>query len=110
YEVEPGAPVFLGDHDPEQTELGHSLDHAEVEVMLDVVLDRVGKHALVDERPHRLLDLALLVRELEVHAASLWTGRAAAGVLLPGEARPQEQEARAGDPFLEGRLGSEVAL
>ena len=66
-EVEPGAAVLLGDHDPEQAQLGHALDHAHVEVVVDVVLDRVRQHALVHEVADGLLDQALLVGELEVH-------------------------------------------
>ena len=70
-EVEPGAAVFLRDHDPEDAELGHALDQLEVEPVVDVVLDGDGKDALVDERPHGFLDQALLVCKLEVHPASL---------------------------------------
>jgi hypothetical protein len=35
----------------------------------DVVLDGVGKDALVDEAANRVLQQTLLVSELEVHAA-----------------------------------------
>jgi hypothetical protein len=38
-------------------------------VVVDVVLDRIRQHALVDEVAHRLLDQALLVCQLEVHSA-----------------------------------------
>ena len=60
-EVEAGAAVLLGNDDAEQPQLGHALDHAHVELVVDVVLDRVRQHALVHERAHRLLDQALLV-------------------------------------------------
>jgi hypothetical protein len=36
-------------------------------VVVDVVLDRVRQHAVVDELADRVLDQALLVGELEVH-------------------------------------------
>jgi len=48
-EVEPGSAVLLRDHDPEQPQLGHPLDHGQVEVVVDVVLDGVREHALVDD-------------------------------------------------------------
>jgi hypothetical protein len=35
-----GAAVFLRNDDPEQPELGHAVDHRQVEAMLDVVVDR----------------------------------------------------------------------
>ena len=73
-EVEPGAAVLLGDDDPEQAQLGHALDHVQVEMVVDVVLDRVRQHALVHEVANRLLDQALLVGELEVHRGES-TGR-----------------------------------
>ena len=69
-EVEPRAAVLLRDHDPEQAELGHALDHAHVQVMVDVVLDRVRQDARVHEVAHGALDQALLVGELEVHRAA----------------------------------------
>ena len=72
-EVEPGAAVLLRDDDPEDPELGHPLDQLEVELVVDVVLDRDGQHALVHERPDGVLDQPLLVGELEVHARSLAT-------------------------------------
>jgi len=65
--VEAGASVLLRDHDAEDPELGHALDQLEVELVLDVVLDRDRQDALVDERAHRVLDQSLLVGELEVH-------------------------------------------
>ena len=71
-EVEAGAAVLLRDHDAEQAELGHALDRVHVETVVDVVLDRVRQHALVDERAHRVLDEALLLGKLEVHGGSLW--------------------------------------
>ena len=59
-EVEPGAAVVLGDDDPEDAELGHALDQRQVELVVDVVLDRDREDPLVDERPHCLLEQALL--------------------------------------------------
>ena len=70
-EVEPGAAVLLRDHDAEDPELGHALDQLQVELVVDVVLDRDRQDALVDEGAHRVLDQPLLVGELEVHGASL---------------------------------------
>ena len=67
-EVEAGAAVLLGDHDPEQAELGHSFDDTHVEPVLDVVLDRVREDFPVDEVADGVLDQPLLVGELEVHA------------------------------------------
>ena len=49
-------------------ELGHPLDQLEVELVLDVVLDRDREDALVDEGADGVLDQPLLVGELEVHA------------------------------------------
>jgi hypothetical protein len=66
-EVHPGPAVLLRDRDPEQAELRHSFDDAHLEVMIDVVLDGVGKDALVDELPDRPLDFPLLRCELEIH-------------------------------------------
>ena len=66
-EIETGAAVLLRDDDPEQAQLGHALDHAHVEVMVDVVLDRVRQHALVHEVANGVLDQPLLVGELEIH-------------------------------------------
>ncbi len=59
-EVHAGAAVLLRDDDAEEAELGHALDRLEVELVLDVVLDRVRKDALVDEPPDGRLHLALL--------------------------------------------------
>ena len=70
-EVEAGAAVLLGDHDPEQAQFGHALDDPEVEVVVDVVLDRLRQHALVDERADGVLDQTLLGGELEVHGRGL---------------------------------------
>ena len=70
-EVEPGAAVLLGDGDPEDAELGHALDRAHVEVVRDVVLDRVREDPVLDEPPDRVLEQALLVAELEIHVRSL---------------------------------------
>jgi hypothetical protein len=66
-EVEAGAAVLLGDDDSEEAELGHARDHLHVEVMVDVVLDRVREHALVDELTNGRLHLSLLGAELEIH-------------------------------------------
>src|SRR5262249_46023174 len=66
-EVEPGAAVLLGDDDAEDSELGHPRDRVEVELVLDVVLDRVRQDAVVDELANGVLQQALLVAELEVH-------------------------------------------
>ena len=70
-EVEPAAAVRLGDHDPEQPELRHPLDHAQVEPMVDVVLDRDRQDPLLDERTYCVLDQPLLAGKLEVHVANL---------------------------------------
>ena len=69
-EVEPGAAVLLRDHDAEDPELGHALDQLHVELVVDVVLDGDGQHALVHEGADGLLDQALLVGELEVHGGN----------------------------------------
>ena len=66
-EVEPGAAVLLRDDDPEEAELGHALDDPQVEVVVDVVLDRVREHALVHELADGRLHLALLRGQLEIH-------------------------------------------
>ena len=66
-EIEPGAAVFLGDDDAEQAELGHARDRVHVQVVVDVVLDRVRQHALVHELADGRLHLSLLGRELEIH-------------------------------------------
>ena len=60
-EVEAGAAVLLRNHDPEDPELGQAVDQVEVELVVDVVLHGDRQHALVDERPHRLLGQPLLV-------------------------------------------------
>ena len=88
-EVEPGAAVLLRDHDPEQPELGHALDHAQVEVVVDVVLDRVREHALVDERTHGVLNQPLLRGKVEVH------GRESMEAPRPGPAPGRRLRARA---------------
>ena len=69
HEVHPRAAVLLRDHDAEQPELGHALDDAHVEEVVDVVLDRVRQDALVDEAANGLLNVALLVGQIEVHGA-----------------------------------------
>ena len=69
-EVHAGAAMLFGHDDPEEAER-HALDHAHVEVVVDVVLDRVRQDAFVDELPDGRLYLALLGRELEIHGTSL---------------------------------------
>ena len=66
-EVHAGAAVLLGDHDAEQAQLAHPLDDRHVEVVVDVVLDRVRQNALVDELADGRLHLALLRAQLEIH-------------------------------------------
>ena len=68
--VETGAAVLDRDRRAEQAELGHPLDDAHVEVMVDVVLLGHRQHPPVDELAHRLGDRALLIGQLEVHARS----------------------------------------
>ena len=70
-EVEPGAAVFLRDDDAEQAELGHARDRLHVEVVVDVVLDRVRKHALVHELADGRLHLSLLGVSSKSTATSL---------------------------------------
>src|SRR5262249_4052874 len=65
-EVQAGAAVLLRNDDPEQAELCHAVDHRHLQVVVDVVLDRVWEHALVHEGPDGVLDQPLLVRELVV--------------------------------------------
>src|SRR5256885_98658 len=100
-EDEPGAAVLLRDHDPEQPELGHSLDHAHVEPVLDVVLDRVRQDALVDERAHGVLNQPLLICKVEIHGGeSMEALRRASGrdravrARAAGEARHARLHAR----------------
>ena len=84
-EVHSGPAVLLRDDDSEQPELGHSLDHGHVEVVVDVVLDRVRKHALVHELADGRLHLALLRSELEIHGTSV-RGRLVDSAALRAEA------------------------
>ena len=79
--VEPCAAVLLRDHDAEDPELRHPLDQLQVELVVDVVLDRHGQHPLVHEPADRLLDQPLLVAELEVHGG----GSLPPDVTLPPE-------------------------
>ncbi len=65
--VEAGAAVFLGDDDAEDPQLGHALDQVQVELVVDVVLDRDRQDALVHEVADGLLDQALFVGEVEIH-------------------------------------------
>ena len=57
--------------DAEQAQLGHPLDDPHVEVVVDVVFDRVRQDSLVDERTDGLLDQFLFRAQREFHAASL---------------------------------------
>ena len=66
-EVQAGAAVLLRDRDAEEAELGHSLDDAQVEVVVDVVLDRIREDAVVDKLANGRLHLALLRAQLEIH-------------------------------------------
>ena len=59
-EVEAGAAVLHGDHDPEDPKLRHARDQLEIEVMVDVVLNRDREHPLIDEGAYRVLEQALL--------------------------------------------------
>ena len=68
-EVEAGAAVLLRNDDAKDAELGHAGDRLHVELVFDVVLDRVREDAVVDELPDGVLQQALFVAELEVHAA-----------------------------------------
>ena len=97
-EVEPGAAVLLRDHDPEQPELGHALDHAQVEVVVDVVLDRVRQDALVDERAHGVLNQPLFIGKVEVH------GRESMEALRRASARSRLVRARAAGAAGHARL------
>ena len=45
------------------------IDHIHVQVVVDVVLDRVGQDPLVHELPDGGLNLALFRAELEIHDA-----------------------------------------
>ena len=56
---------------PEDPELGHALDQLQIELVVDVVLDRDRQDTLVHERADGVLDQPLLVGELEIHEASL---------------------------------------
>ena len=56
----PAPPYSSGIVIPRRPELGHALDDAHVEVVVDVVLDRVRKDALVHELANGRLHLALL--------------------------------------------------
>ena len=63
----PAPPYSSGMTMPEDPELGQPLDQLEVELVLDVVLDRDRQHALVHEGADGVLDQPLLVGQLEVH-------------------------------------------
>src|SRR5262249_44519668 len=86
-EVEAGAAVLLRDDDAEQAEVGHALDHAQIEVVVDVVLDRVRKDALLHELAHRVLEQTLLVGQLEVHAPESMSERTGTGALARARRR-----------------------
>src|SRR5215208_5951616 len=87
-EVETRAAVLLRNHDAEQPQLGHPLDHTQVEVVVDVVLDRVREHALVDERPHRVLCQPLFRGKFEVHRAQVYGREPSNTLLQPHELLP----------------------
>ena len=70
-EVEPRAAVLLRDHDPEDPELRHPGDQVEIEPVVDVVLNRDRKHAVIDERAYCVLKQPLLGCEVELHRFSL---------------------------------------
>src|SRR5207247_9407134 len=72
-EVQAGATVLLRDHDSEQAEIGHPLDHRHVQTVRNVVLDCVATDAFGAERSYRVLDAPLLGGQFQVHVASLWT-------------------------------------
>src|ERR671931_456056 len=94
-EVEPGAAVLLRDRDPEDAELGHALDRAHVEVVRDVVLDRVREDPVLDEPPDGVLEQPLLVGELEVHARqSTATAQGRLPERGPSRARSRRGQAR----------------
>src|SRR5262249_27601829 len=72
HEVEAGAAVLGRDHRAQQAQLGHALDDAHVEVMVDVVFLRNGQDPAVDELTHRLLDGELLVGAVEIQKGTPW--------------------------------------
>ena len=87
--VEARAAVLGRDRRAQQPQLGHALDDAHVEVVVDVVLLRHRQDASVDELTHGLLDRALLVVQVEVHGpprAAPFGGHPN-GTVRPGEAR-----------------------
>ena len=63
--VEPRPAVLGRDRRAQEPQLGHALDDAHVEVVVDVVLLRHRQDASVDELTHGLLDRALLVVQVE---------------------------------------------
>src|SRR5439155_23942583 len=73
----PGSAVLLGNDDAEHSELGHALDQAQVEPVLDVVLDRDREDFVVDEVPNRVLDQALFLRQVEINRRGAYRETAA---------------------------------
>jgi DNA-directed RNA polymerase sigma subunit (sigma70/sigma32) len=69
--VEPRSAVLDRDHRAQQAQLGHALDDAHVEVVVDVVLLRDRHDATINELADRLLDRELLVGQIEVQDHSL---------------------------------------
>ena len=65
----PAPPYSVGNRRAQQAQLGHALDDAHVEVVVDVVLLCDRQNPAVDELAHRLLDRALLVGQIEVHSS-----------------------------------------
>ncbi len=94
HEIEAGAPVLLRDHDPEDPELRHALDQLEVELVIDVVLDRDRQDALVHEGANGVLDQALFIGELEIHCSKT-TGVTTAVVLFTRDLRLHDNPALA---------------
>ena len=78
-QVEPHAPVLLGDRDPEQPQLLHLLDDRLGELVLVVELLGDGEDLVVDELAHHLGDRLLLVGLLVVGRACY--GHCSSGLL-----------------------------
>jgi deoxyribodipyrimidine photolyase len=94
HEIETCAPILLRDDDSENPQLGHALDQLEIELVVDIVLDRHGKHPLVHERADRVLDQALFIGELEIHRSKT-TGVTTAVVLFTRDLRLHDNPALA---------------
>ena len=65
----PAAAVLLGDHDPQQAQLAHSLHGGVGEARFPVALGRDGLDLLLGELPSEGLDHLLLVGQLEPHVS-----------------------------------------